>query len=70
MEESDFRDNMVNIQEGDIEHEADDEWIFEGGIYQTELYEIHGFYFYRTPEGVTYGLYSSQEEAESESWKY
>jgi hypothetical protein len=63
-------DNCKHIQEGDIDHEGGDEWVFEDGIYQTELYEIHGFYFYRTPEGETYGLYSSQNEAESESWKH
>ena len=63
-------DNCKHIQESDIEHEGGDESVFEDGIYQTKLYEIHGFYFYQTPEGEQYGLYSSQDEAESESYKY
>lgn len=63
-------DNCKHIQEADIEHIGGDESVFVDGIYQTELYEIHGFYFYRTSEGEIYGLYSSKDEAESESWKY
>ena len=59
-----------HMNAGDIEHHDGDQSVFEDGIYHTELHEINGYYFYRTPEGETYGLYSSLEDAESESWKY
>jgi hypothetical protein len=46
-----------------VSHEGGDESIYENGIWETVLYEIHGWYFWKEPEGQTYGLFSNLEDA-------
>lgn len=60
--------NFINSDSNHIEgesipHEAADLWIFEDGIWHTELYENHGWYFWQEPEGQQYGLFRNKNEA-------
>jgi len=56
-----------NLTKDTIKHENGDGWVFIDGIWYTELYENHGWYFWIEPEGERFGLYSSYEEALNDS---
>ena len=58
--------HSTHIPDEDIEHEGGDESVFDDGRWKTELYEIHGWYYYIEPEGETFGLFDSLESAESQ----
>lgn len=46
-----------------VSHEGGDESIYENGIWETVLYEIQGWYFWKEPEGQTYGLFPTLQDA-------
>ena len=46
-----------------VPHEGGDASAYENGIWETVLYEIHGWYFWKEPEGETYGLFPNLEDA-------
>lgn len=46
-----------------VSHEGGDESIYADGIWTTVLYEIKGWYFWKEPEGQTYGLFPTLEDA-------
>ena len=54
-----LHNEATHIEGYDIAHDGCDEWSHEDGIWYSELYVSHDWYFYRDPEGQKYGLYSS-----------
>lgn len=56
-------DKCEHVNGEDIKHEGGDESAYENGVYHTQLFEIHGFYFWQTAEGETYGLFKSEADA-------
>lgn len=52
-----------------VSHEGCDESIYENGIWETVLYELEGWYFWKEPEGQTYGLFPNLEDALNYSGK-
>lgn len=59
--------DSIHMEGYDIEHEGGDDWVYEDGIWHTELFCNHDWYYYMEPEGQTYGLYASLNEAQSAS---
>ena len=46
-----------------VSHEGGDASAYENGIWETVLYEIQGWYFWKEPEGQTYGFFSTLDDA-------
>jgi hypothetical protein len=46
-----------------VSHEGGDKSAYENGIWETVLYEIQGWYFWKEPEGEIYGLFPNLEDA-------
>ena len=46
-----------------VSHEGGDAFAYVNGIWETVLYEIQGWYFWKEPEGETYGLFTNLEDA-------
>jgi len=60
---SDSIQNDATVTSHYVSHEGGDESLYENGIWETVLYEIQGWYFWKEPEGQTYGLFSNLEDA-------
>ena len=60
---NDIIENKAKKTSHTISHEGGDTSVYKNGVWKTVLYEIYGWYFWKEPEGETYGFFFNLEDA-------